>query len=251
MRWALACLMAACVTVVPGQALAQQDLDPPPAADHLPKDPCRANPQDCGIPLRIGENLGGLRNCPEPNCISHRIVDLAGERNATDYIPVPDATDPDGNPACIPRPAGRVPPDWWQIDLPTDGAVAMNPDPKGLTGLDSWFWYDGTTEISWQPPVYVGVRGDCTIIPAPPPAIHTARVTAWRYDVEDTRPGRYTATQPGSEEEPAATHQYRTKGEWDVTITCTWQLAPDVTTTQQCATRDVPVIEIRSVHIRE
>jgi hypothetical protein len=201
--------------------------------------------------LRIGQHLGGLRNCHEPNCITHRIVDLNDPRRATDYIPVPDTTDDAGNPACTPRPAGLVPPDWWQADLPTDGAVAMNPDPRGLTGLDSWFWYEGTTQLSWPSPVYVGVRTDCSVIPAPPPTIYTAEIVEWEWQVDDSRPKTYQAQEPGSEEAPAATHQYRTKGEWQTTVTCTWQLAPGVTTTTDCAAREVPVIEVRAVRVHE
>jgi len=155
---------------------------------------------------------------------------------------LPDSFDDGGNPVCAPFPRRRLPAAWTQVLLPA-GSLDMNPDPEALTGLESWYWYDGTTTLSWRSPVAQGRTADCRILPAPPPVTYTAALSDWRYDIDDSRP----ATHPGSEGDPAARHTYRTKGTWATTLTCTWRGSPPTAVTLLCATRDIPVIEIRSV----
>ena len=137
------------------------------------------------------------------------VRDLGGAvvSNETRCVPV----NPDGRPAALPA----LPPvpstgDIWraalrQIDAPR---VGVNPRPTGLTGLETWFWYDGPTELQ----VATGI-GPWTVT-------GTARVQEVTFDLGDG--DTVTATSGGSEAEPAARHVYETKGTYTVTVTARW-----------------------------
>jgi hypothetical protein len=207
--------------------------------------------------VSISEDLAGVSNAAV-GCVTSRIVDLNDPARGTDFIPVcrdgqgdavPDSVDADGNPVCAPFPAGRVPAQWTQTVLPSDGRVGMNPDPEGLTGLESWFWFEGVVEHRWPSPVFEGRTADCRVISAPVPVMYSAGVSQWAYEVADSRPVSLRARAPGSEEEPAARHVYRTKGEWEVVVRCLWSGSPSADLVVGCAQRVVPVIEVRSVLI--
>jgi hypothetical protein len=252
-------ITALCLVFVLGQVtpLAAQSAPPSDDTGQGPTRPCRVDPAACGMPIRVSDDLGGLNNCWETNCLTHRIVNLADL--ATDFLPVPlsvgftptpDGVDEDGVPWCTPQPAGRVPAAWGQVPVAAYGQVRMNPDPQGLTGLESWFWYEGATEVEWISPVYAGVRADCSVIPAPAPVTYRAAITRIDWEIGDSRPVRVSSTGTGSEAEPAVRHTYRTKGEWGVSARCVWEGAPGAPLVWDCAQREVPVIEVRSVRTR-
>lgn len=199
----------------------------------------------------ISQHLAGPSNSAV--CLTDRIVDLRNS-DLTDYIRVcrdadgnviPDSLDDDGNPTCAPYPPGRIPPAWNQTTLPA-GAIATNPDPEALTGLESWFWYDGPVEHAWPSPVHEGRTADCRILPAPARVTYTARLSTFEWDIGDSRPARSTSTKAGTEEAPAARHVYRTKGTWDAALTCTWTGAPRTPLTMPCAERTISVIAVRA-----
>ena len=209
---------------------------------------CVGNARACGMTVPISPTLAGPRNSPV--CLTARIVHLPTV--ASDYIgvcrdgaglAVPDGLDEDGNPVCAPFPPGRLPPDWRQTTLPT-GGVGMNPDPQGLTGLESWFWYEGDDTHSWPSPVHEGRTADCRILPAPAPVTYSAAITAYEYTIGDSRPAKASASSAGDVDSPAARHVYRTKGTWQVGLTCTWSGAPATPMTIDCAEKTVPVISV-------
>jgi hypothetical protein len=217
------------------------------------RDSCSDDPSRCGYGVDLGDGLVGVDN--NPDCLTSRLADIANVsqsdfipvcRDATTGAAVPDAVTADGTPICAPFPAGRLPADWRQTTLPT-GAIAMNPDPEALTGLESWFWYAGPTTHRWPSPVHEGRTADCRIIPAPPPVTYTATLTTWTYTINDSRPTTTTTHRPGNQQHPAARHVYRTNGTWDTTTACTWTGTPPTPTTVPCAQRTVPVIEVRPV----
>lgn len=226
-------------------------VDPPiPPPDNPPTAGCRINLPRCGLSVRVSPTLAGPRNSPV--CLTARIVHLPTV--ASDYIgvcrdgsgnAVPDRLDAAGNPVCAPFPPGRLPPDWRQTTLPT-GAIGMNPDPQGLTGLESWFWYEGPDTHTWTSPVHEGRTADCRILPAPPPVTYSATITTYEYDIGDSRSAVVTAAAKGDADAPAARHVYRTKGTWRVGLTCTWSGSPATPVAVDCASREVPVISVTS-----
>ena len=137
------------------------------------------------------------------------VRDLGGAVVSTETRCV--ALNPDGSAAAPPA----LPPvpstgDIWRaalraIDPP---GVGVNPAPTGLTGLETWFWYDGPTELQ----VATGI-GPWTVT-------GTARVNEVTFDLGDGETA--TASGGGSEADPAARHVYETKGTYTVTVTARW-----------------------------
>lgn len=152
--------------------------------------------------------------------------------------------------------------------------VSVNPDPRGLTGLEARFWHEDDTQAQWQ--LVDHDRNPAT--PAIAALIITAKAggysitaqawpTDYRWEIQPktqpgTRPGRDRATltsrQAGSRDEPAARYVFQTKGLYSITEatawtgTYTWQ-APGRQGTGQLGSvlldtsRDYPVIEVRGV----
>jgi len=93
-------------------------------------------------------------------------------------------------------------------------AVTLNPRVDGLTGLDTWLWHGGPTEVS----ATASVRGYAV----------TATMTAGRFywDMDgaglDPRNRLVEAARPGSEAQPAATHLYELKGDYQVLTQVVW-----------------------------
>ena len=111
--------------------------------------------------------------------------------------------------------------EWWLyvVGIIEDPSVTLNPHTLGVTGIDTWFWYDGNTTDG------------------PIAATYTDAVTGITYAIEiraaidqfewDTGDGNtYTRTEPGSDANlpatAAVTHVYETKAIYDVTITVRW-----------------------------
>jgi hypothetical protein len=245
------CVAIGLLTTLMTGVVAAQTVDEPPDRDDERSDSCIRAPSECGMTVALDDTFAGPNNSMD--CLTNRVVYLPNGTNPSDYIAVcgdgetavPDGFGEDGNPICTPFSPGRLPPVFAQTTLPT-GQIEMNPDPEALTGLESWFWYDGPTTHTWQSPVHEGRTADCLIIPAPAPITYTATLTGYRYTIDDSRPARVDAHHAGNREDPAARHTYRTKGEWPVAVTCTWT-AGSVSVDLDCADRTVPVTSVRAV----
>jgi hypothetical protein len=85
----------------------------------------------------------------------------------------------------------------------------INPRPTGLTGLETWLWYDGPREVG----ISTGVRG-WTVT-------GTARVSEVTFDMGDGQ--EVSSATGGSEAEPAARYVYETKGGYEVVVTARWE----------------------------
>jgi len=118
---------------------------------------------------------------------------------------------------CIPegQPVPTIPPvptigEIWRAAMRdiTEPAIGLNPRPTGLTGLETWLWYEGPHELA----VSAGI-GPWTVT-------GTARLTEVTFDMGDGDP--VTASTPGSEAEPAARFVYETKGTYDIEVTVRW-----------------------------
>jgi hypothetical protein len=87
--------------------------------------------------------------------------------------------------------------------------VGVSPGQRGLTGLQTWFWYPGSGDVS----VGFGIRGFAITA--------SARATSYRWSTGDgvvLRSGR-----AGSSAAPAARHTYRTKSSgYPVGLSMVW-----------------------------
>ena len=124
--------------------------------------------------------------------------------------------------------------------------VELSPAQQGLTGLETWYWYSGSAEVS------VGFgRGGFAITA-------TARAADFRWSTGDG--SVLTSATPGSETAPAAQHVYRTKSAgYPVSLSMVWtgrytwsgfgdsQSGPLGPVTVTGGTHPYPVAEVRSV----
>jgi hypothetical protein len=122
-------------------------------------------------------------------------------------VPFDPARAPPAPPALPPIPTiGEI----WRAALRqiTPPGIGVNPRPQGLTGLETWLWYDGPTELqvstSIGPWVITG----------------TARISDVTFDMGDGHP--VTAHRSGSEAEPAARYVYETKGTYRIQVSARW-----------------------------
>ena len=86
--------------------------------------------------------------------------------------------------------------------------IGINPRPTGLTGLETWLWYEGPQELA----VSAGI-GPWTVT-------GTARVQEVVFEMGEGRTAR--ANGPGSESAPAARYVYETKGQYRIVATARW-----------------------------
>jgi hypothetical protein len=100
-----------------------------------------------------------------------------------------------------------------------DGTPVLNPLTNGLTGLDTWLWYDGGIEI---PPFTLTVDDPGSGIRLEVEA--WAELEAFTWDMGDGTV--VTAATPGSDadlpQSAAATHRYERKGDYTITFTAAW-----------------------------
>jgi hypothetical protein len=89
-----------------------------------------------------------------------------------------------------------------------DPTIATNPQPKTLSGMRTDYWYTGPTERT----VTVTLNGFTVTA--------TAHATSYRWQFGDG--AEATTTQPGTAQQPAATHAYQHRGEKTITLTVTW-----------------------------
>jgi hypothetical protein len=163
---------------------------PPTTGGLAPIDPiCDAGAGAAGRPytLVVQDLNGGIVNM-ESRCVA---VGLAGPV-LPDLPPVPSIGE-------IWRAALR------QIPPPR---IGINPRPTGLTGLDTWLWYEGPAELQVSTSI-----GPWTVT-------GTARVQDVVFEMGEGRTAR--ATDPGSEANPAARYVYETKGRYTIVATARW-----------------------------
>jgi len=105
------------------------------------------------------------------------------------------------------------------LERAPDGTPVLNPLTNGLTGLDTWLWYDGGIEI---PPFTLTVDDPGSGIRLEVQA--WAELEAFTWDMGDGT--IVTAATPGSDtdlpQSAAATHRYERKGDYTITFTAAW-----------------------------
>ena len=110
--------------------------------------------------------------------------------------------------------------------------VQVSPDAAvgGVTGLETWFWYEGQADAA----VSVEIRGYGV----------TASMTPSRYywDPDDPRGGLLESDAPGFEHEPAATWTYETKDDYEIRVQVVWDGTWSFTGHGASASGDLPTI---------
>jgi hypothetical protein len=100
-----------------------------------------------------------------------------------------------------------------------DGLSIANPLAQGLTGLDTWLWYEGGTDI---PPFTLTVDDPGSGIGLEVEA--WALLDSFTWDMGDGTV--LTSTVPGTDRNlprsAAATHRYERKGDYTITFTAGW-----------------------------
>lgn len=151
---------------------------------------CVGDDGDTGVPfLLVVQDLSGAIVAREPRCIG---------------------LTPDGTPALPELPEVPSIGEIWAAALRdlTRPALGINPRPTGLTGLETWLWYEGPRELAVSASI-----GAFTVT-------GTARLEEVTFDMGEGDP--VTATEPGSETEPAARFVYERKGTYDLEVTARW-----------------------------
>jgi hypothetical protein len=174
------------------------------------------------------------------------VQDTAGNELSREVVCVP--IEPGGTIPPAPPPLPPVPTigEIWAVamrDIPPPG-LGVNPPNKGLTGLDTWLWHQGATQVAVSASI------------GPWSVTGTAYLTAVTYDTGD---GASYNAGAGSTAEPAVRHIYETKGTYQLTVTGHWEAdvvlsgpglpgaAVPIGTAVLRSTYSYPVVEIRAV----
>lgn len=132
-----------------------------------------------------------------------------------------------------------------------DRVVRVNPHPRGMTGMDTWLWYDDDGDETTAPTTELTVTATVPGISV----TSTAAITSYCWDVDGDGSDEVCTDTPGTEEHPAFTHVYESTGTYQVRLTVTWggsfsvNGAPPVAfdPVQRTYAVDYEVIEVRSV----
>jgi PKD domain-containing protein len=151
--------------------------------------------------------LNGSQWCtgPDGRQLFLRLIDRATNQVIDERFRCPDPTvrgSEDLPP--VPPPPTAV---WEQVPLPMP-EVKVNPGVAGLTGLETYFWYDQPTTANLQ----LNLDGFTVTV--------DARVIRLRWRTGDGT--ELTSTVPGTPSRPAAQHVYEAKGSYTVTLDVTW-----------------------------
>ena len=108
-----------------------------------------------------------------------------------------------------PPPPPPTPAEVWAM-VPLDkAAVGVNPRGEGVTGLPTWFWYEGDTD---GVNLNLGLRGYALTVHAKP----------YRFSWTTGDGASGGGSQPGSPDQPAFTHTYDTRGDYQLNMTISW-----------------------------
>lgn len=170
-------------------------------------------------------------DAPAPDPADYRIP-------APPPAPGADPAAPPPPPQCTPFPALPPIPSWDLAPLPSDGAIGADPVGWGLTGLESRFWWSGTTTVGWSQVGVPGLRADCTVIPAPVLEFQAYAIQL-QWDLGETA---VTTDSPGSADAPAARWTYSDKHPTQVvSAQVLWVGSPAGSVTTPGGTRPHPV----------
>ncbi len=111
-----------------------------------------------------------------------------------------------------PPPPPPSPDEVWQFVPLAEAGLGINPIGDGLTGLETWLWNEGTASAVSVAPT---LRGYDLVV--------EARPVLYRWDMGEDPRAVYSSPSPGSEGQPAASHVYETKGDYEVVMEVVWE----------------------------
>jgi hypothetical protein len=208
----------------------------------------------------VNETLGSLENLCDASGAAvigpagivygwlYRVIAYTADRRVVSDVHVcvafPDPADRSGPP---PPPTLPEPPTigdvWRAIQLPRP-VIGVNPVSRGVTGLTTRLWSGGAQTAA------VAATIDGFTVTG------TARVIEYRFATDE---GYLGASGPGSELDPAFTHDFATKGAHTLLVSSVWRatvvmtgpgvsvpIPIDIDTAVLTTTADYPVTEVRS-----
>ena len=158
------------------------------------------------------------------------------------WQPPPDWTPPT---ECDPRDPSPPVPDVTEIDWPDGEITHAAGDGDVVVGMDTKFYWDGPTEVTWTQRGRAGVREDCSVIPGPEEEF-TARAETVLFDFETGEGQLQYVT-----DDRTATHRYAEAGVWTVCVYVGFEVpGSDTTGLVRLAELDHEVKEIRSTLVQ-
>lgn len=193
-------------------------------------------------------------------CLLDEILAADGTRTpvwGTTWLTVLADENPDGTSNVVdavcakvappPPPPPPTPSEIWQFVPLTASTIGINPKGDGLTGLDTWLWHEGaSTAVEVAP----NLRGYSLVV--------NARPVLYKWAMGDQPQTVYSSRASGTEQHPAARHEYRTKGDYTITMQTMWEgsytfsgfgvsSAGSLGSVTVARTRPYHVVEVRAV----
>lgn len=136
-------------------------------------------------------------------------------------------------------------PDAGQAVTALAASLGVNPEERGLTGLETWLWAsEPPGQVSWTQVGTPGLNAACAELPAPSTTF-TATVDSWTFHIDGEHDSAtYTSVTPGTEDDPAATHVFDYVDVYELELTA--DLRGAVNTRVAVDRRDYEVVEVRS-----
>lgn len=91
-------------------------------------------------------------------------------------------------------------------------AVGVSPSVRGLTGMQTWLWYAGSTAPRRVSLSLNGYAVEASVGPV-----------AYRFTIAGRDRATYISGRPGSEARPAATHVFRHRGSYGLAVEVDWR----------------------------
>ena len=91
--------------------------------------------------------------------------------------------------------------------------MGINPALDGLTGLETWLWYEGDAGPVQLPPLEI--RGYAVTA--------TAKPAVFTWKMAEDPAAQYSGSVPGSQTHPAAVHVYQTKRDYNTVMEVGWE----------------------------
>lgn len=101
---------------------------------------------------------------------------------------------------------------WDRVPIPK-GRMGINPARDGLTGLDTWLWYEGDAGLVQLPTIEI--RGYAVTA--------TAKPAVFTWKMAENPASHYSSSVPGSQTHPAAVHVYQTKRDYNTVMEVGWE----------------------------
>ena len=162
-----------------------------------------SNPQARVAPLGIacGDDQDPLQRIGQVYAVQHF--------TAAGWVTIRDECVYPGQASPAPPPPPPSPAEVWAMVPLNKAAVGINPQGEGVTGLPTWYWYEGGAD---GVRLNLGLRGYSLTVQAKP----------YRFTWTTGDGASGGSRHPGSPGKPAFTHSYETRGDYRVTMAVSW-----------------------------